>query len=167
MCKNRFSKIFKKNVARVKFTRVVQGGPGGSRGSPGGCPGRSRGPFWGPGRTLENWGRHSGGSLGGARSVEKSPGTVFLRFLKAKYTYFQCFEHVNFVHLMWPLGAPGRSWKGSGRPRELQSRLWGAPGGSRKKGFGLRGGAREPPVGEKRDFEPLVVFPEALQSLRL
>ena len=130
MCKNRFSKIFKKNVARVKFTRVVQGGPGGSRGSPGGALDAPGVPFGGPGGALENWGRHSGGSLGGARSVEKLPGSVFLRFLRAKYTYFQGFEHVNFVNLMWPLGTPGRSWEGSGRPRELQSRLWGAPGGS-------------------------------------
>ena len=111
------------------------GVPGVSRGS----LGRSRGHFWSAGGGLENWGRHSGGSLGGARSVEKLPGSVFLRFLRAKYTYFQGFEHVNFVNLMWPLGAPGRSWEGSGRHRELQSTLWGAPGGSWKKGFGFRG----------------------------
>ena len=51
----------------------------------------------------------SGGSLGGARSVEKLPGSVFLRFLSAKYTYFQGLEHVNFVNFMWSLEAPGPS----------------------------------------------------------
>ena len=88
---------------------------------------------------LEGKGDDSGGARVGPRRVKKWSGTFFLRSQKVKYTYFQGFEHVNFVNLMWPLGAPGRSWEGSGRHRELQSTLWGAPGGSWKKGFGFRG----------------------------
>ena len=71
------------------------------------------------------------------RTVEKLSESVFLTSLGAKYTYFQGFEHADFVNLIWPLEAPGPSWEDFGRPSAFQSRLWEAPGGSREKGFVL------------------------------
>ena len=58
------------------------------------------------------------------------PGAFLLRFLSAKYTYFHGFEHANFVNLMWPLEAPGRSWEDFGRIPELEGGLCEAPWGS-------------------------------------
>ena len=67
---------------------------------------------------------------------------------EAKCTYLQGFEHADFVNLMWPLEAPGRSWEDFGRPPELQSGLWEAPGGLEGKGSGP-GGLQEVPRTEK------------------
>ena len=61
-----------------------------------------------------------------------------MRSLGAKYTYFQGFEHADFVNLIWPLEAPGPSWEDFGPPLELQGALREAPEGSREKGFGPR-----------------------------
>ena len=88
----------------------------------------------------------------------------FFRSLGAKYIYLQGFEHADFVSLMWPLEAPGRSWEGFGRPPELQSGLWAAPGGLEGKGSGP-GGLQEVPRTGKSGFVAVVVFPETLQTL--
>jgi hypothetical protein len=61
---------------------------------------------------------------------------------------------------MWSLMAPERSWEGSGWAWELQSRLWGPPGGSRGKGFGpwrAPGGAQN---AKNAILEPLSFFPK-------
>ena len=68
--------------------------------------------------------------------------------------------YANFVNLMWSLMAPERSWEGSGWAWELQSRLWGPPGGSRGKGFGpwrAPGGAQNT---KNAILEPLSFFPK-------
>ena len=120
-----------------------------------------------PRRAFEDLGRHSGESLGGARSVEKLPGTVFLRFLRAKYTYFQGFKHANFVDLIGPFGASGRSWENLGLALGAPKALWEAPGGVLSERAWALEGSRERPETEKRDFGALLVFPKMLLSLRL
>ena len=77
MCKNRFSKIFKKNVARVKLTRVVQGGPGGSRGSPGGALDAPGVPFGGPGGPLRIGVATLEGPWGVLGASKNCPGAFF------------------------------------------------------------------------------------------
>ena len=99
--------------------------------------------------------------------MNKWSGSVFLRFLEAKYTYFHGFKHANFVDLIWPFGSPGRSWGNLERPWELQSGLWGAPGGVLNERARALEGSKERPETEKRDFGALLVFPEMLQSLRI
>ena len=82
------------------------------------------------------------GALGASNKMSES---VFLRSLEAKYTYFQGFEHADFVNLEWPLEALGPSWDDFGHPLERLSGLWEAPGGLEKKGSGpggLQGGSR-------------------------
>ena len=66
--------------------------------------------------------------------------------------------------------ALGGSWAllgGFGAAPGAPKQALGCSGWVLKKRLRPPGGSREPPVGEKRDFGPLVVFPEALQSLRL
>ena len=66
MCKSGKSTIFKKNYLRMKFSKVVYGVPGGSRGAPGGVPGGPGELFGGPEATL----RSRGATLEG-------PGVLF------------------------------------------------------------------------------------------
>ena len=66
--------------------------------------------------------------------------------------------------------ALGGSWAllgGFGAAPGAPKQALGCSGRVLKKRVRPPGGSREPPVGEKRDFGPLVVFPEAVQTLRL
>ena len=61
--------------------------------------------------------------------------------------------------------ALGDSWAllgGFGAAPGAPKQALGCSGGVLKKRVWPPGGSREPPVSEKRDFGPLVVFPEAL-----
>ena len=88
---------------------MLNTGPNGAPGGPAGVPGRPGAPFWVRRGDLEGKGHDSGGSQVGPWRVKKWSGTVFLRSQRVKYTYFQGFEHVKFVNLMWSLEAPGPS----------------------------------------------------------
>ena len=114
-------------------------GPGGSIR----CSGALRAPFWVPRGDLEGKGDDSGGSSVGPWRVKKWSGTVFLRSQRVKYTYFQGFEHVNFVNFMWSLEAPGPSCEESGHLQELKSGLWRGPGAVLRKEDTLRRRSRE------------------------
>ena len=104
-----------------------------------------------PRKAFEDRGRHSGRSPRDPRSVKKSYGNVFLRFLEAKYTDCQGFKHANFVDLIWPFGASGRSWGNLGWPWELQRRFGELRGGLERKGSGS-GGLQEAPRNRKTRF---------------
>ena len=137
------------------------GGPGEVQGESWGSLGAPRGPFGSSGVPLRIRVAALEGPWGALGASINRPGAFLLRFLSAKYTYFQGFEHVNFVNLMWPLGAPERSQEGSGWPWELQSTLWGPPGGSRKRAFGLQGASN----GQKTRFWTACRFPRSAPDL--
>ena len=77
MCKNRLSNIFKKNVARVKFRRVVWGGPQGSRGSPGGALDAPGVTFGAPGGALRIGVATLEGPWGVLGASKNGPGAFF------------------------------------------------------------------------------------------
>ena len=83
-----------------------------------------------------------------------------MRSLGAKCTYFQGFEHADFVNLIWPLEAPGPSWEDFGPALELQGALWEAPGGSREKGFVLCSAPGGVQKVKNTILEPLSFYPK-------
>ena len=101
------------SVIGVLFERVkpeiLNTGQNGAPGGTTGVPERPGGPFWVPRGDLEGKGDDSGGSRVGPWRVKKWSWTLFLRSQRVKYTYFQGFEHVNFVNFMYSLEAPGPS----------------------------------------------------------
>ena len=88
---------------------MLNSGPNGAPGGPSVVPGHPGGPFWVPRDELEGKGDDSGGSLVGTWRVKKWLETYFLASQSVKYIYFPGFKHVNFVHFMWSLAAPGPS----------------------------------------------------------
>ena len=91
MCKNRKSKIFKNNVAVVKFTRVVYGGPGSPWVTFGGSLGAPGGAFLAPREDFEDQGRHSGGSPRGPQIVNKSSRSVLFEIPEGQIHIFPRF----------------------------------------------------------------------------
>ena len=102
---------------------------------------------------------------GGALGASKNGPRVFLfRSLEAKYTYLRGFEHADFVNLMWPLEAPGRSWEDFGPPRSSKVDFGRLRGGLEAKGSGP-GGLQEVPRREKTRFWSCGRFPRNAPDL--
>ena len=104
------------------------GSPGASRGD----PESSWDAFGAPRGDPDDRDARSGGSWGGSRKVEKSPKTDFREVQGGQSAPFPSFEHVHFVNLMKPWGAPGDPWTilaGFGSSREGPEGALGGPGG--------------------------------------
>ena len=127
------------------------GSPGASRGD----PESSWDAFGAPRGDPDERDARSGRSWGGSRRAEKSPKSDFREVQGGQSAPFPSFEHVHFVNLMKPWGAPGDPWTilaGFGSSREGPEGALGGPGwgpGSSQVAPG------DPPSKKTRVLEPL------------
>ena len=88
----------------------------------------------------------------------------FFQIPGGQITYLRGFEHADFVNLMWPLEAPGRSWEDFAPPRSSKVDLGRLRGGLEGKGSGP-GGLQEVPRKEKTPFWSCGRFPRNAPDL--